>query len=76
MASRPPENDDDVARNRWALMQAVRLAGAAMALIGLLIVSGRIGAPELAGYVLVLFGLLDFFFVPTILARRWRTPGE
>jgi hypothetical protein len=75
MASRPPENDD-VARNRWALMQAVRLGGGAMALIGLLIISGRIGAPELVGYVLVLFGLLDFFFVPTFLARHWRTPGR
>ena len=75
MASRPPDNDD-VARNRWMVLQAVRLAGAAMALIGLLIVAGRIGAPEPVGYVLVIVGLLEFFFVPTLLARGWRSPRE
>ena len=70
MASRPPENDDE-ARNRWMLIQAVRLGGAALALIGLLITAGRIDAPEFVGYILVIFGLLDFFFMPTVLARKW-----
>lgn len=75
MASRPPENDD-VARSRWMVIQAVRLGGAAMAMIGLLITAEQIAAPEFVGYILVILGLLDFFFVPTVLARHWRTPGE
>lgn len=68
-------NDDDtVARNRFMLLNLVRVAGLVMVLIGLAIQYGKIPAPELLGYVLMGAGLVDFFFMPKLLARKWRTP--
>ena len=75
MASRPPESDDD-ARTRYFVIGATRLLGAAIVLVGLLAVAGRIGIPPVAGYVFIAFGLFDVFWVPLILARKWRTPPE
>lgn len=69
---------DTLARNRFFAIGAMRLTGVAMLVVGLMAVSGRIGAlPPVAGYVLVLIGLADFLIVPRVLARRWRSPrGE
>jgi hypothetical protein len=68
-------NDDDtLARNRFTLLNLVRLAGLAMVLAGIAIHYGRIAAPEPAAWLLVAAGLVDFFFVPNLLARNWRTP--
>jgi hypothetical protein len=75
MASRPPENDDD-ARTRFFVIGATRLVGVAIVLVGLLAVARRIPIPPVAGYVFIAFGLLDVFWVPLILARKWRTPPE
>ena len=62
------------------MIQLLRLSGVAMVLIGLLIAAGRTemlaGIPDAIGYVLIAVGLVDFFVVPTLLARRWRTPPE
>ena len=67
-------DDDDRARNRWVAIQAMRMVGMAMAVVGLLIQGGVIRLPHLAGYVLLAIGLLDVFVVPTLLARKWRSP--
>jgi hypothetical protein len=79
MASRPPEspgpNDDD-ARNRWMVIQAMRLGGVAMVLIGILGLRHVFEYPEIGGYILVAVGLVDVFLVPQLLARKWRTPPE
>lgn len=66
--------NDDQARGRWAVIQAVRIAGVVMTVVGLFIVNGNIPAPEIAGYVLLAAGLVDVLLVPTLLARKWRTP--
>lgn len=65
---------DDTARNRWMVIQAVRIAGVAMVLIGILIARGVIAQPALAGYVILGVGLIDLFVAPQLLARKWRTP--
>jgi len=67
---------DDVARNRWFVINAVRIAGVAMVLVGLLIVRQVIPEPAWAGYVIGAVGLADVFFVPLLLARKWRSPSE
>lgn len=70
---------DDPARGRFFTIQAVRLAGVAFVVIGMLIVTRRIvlpawlGAPWI-GYVLIANGLIDVLVIPTKLARRWKTP--
>ena len=65
---------DDTARNRWMVIQAVRIAGVAMVLIGILIARGVIAQPTMAGYVILGVGLIDLFVAPQLLARKWRTP--
>lgn len=66
--------DDALARNRWAVITALRLAGVAMVVAGVLTVNGVLGLPVVAGYVLLAAGLVDTFVVPQLLARKWRTP--
>ena len=66
-------DQDQTARNRWAVIQAMRLGGVAMAVVGLLVTGDVILLPRVAGYVLLAIGLLDVFVVPTLLARKWST---
>ena len=68
--------DEDVARGRWLAINAVRLAGVAMVLVGILGLQGVIEYPDIAGYLLVGIGLLDIFVIPQVLARKWRSPLE
>lgn len=77
MASRPPEgngSNDDEARKRWMVINAVRMSGLAMALIGIMGLGSVFDYPRSAAYVLVVVGLVDFFVMPLLLARKWRTP--
>ena len=67
---------DEVARNRWMVINALRIAGVAMVLVGLLIVREVIPEPVWAGYIILAVGLADVFLVPLLLARKWRTPPE
>ncbi|ABD27276.1 hypothetical protein Saro_2840 [Novosphingobium aromaticivorans DSM 12444] len=69
----------DQAMRRFFLLQAVRASGAVLVLLGVLVQTGRApalleGLPPVAGIVMAAAGLLDFFFLPRALARRWRTP--
>jgi hypothetical protein len=67
---------DEVARARWLAIGGVRIAGVAMVIVGLLGLQGVFDFPALAGYVLVGVGLFDAFFVPLVMARKWRSPRE
>lgn len=69
----------DPAMARYFALQMVRASGAVLVLLGVLIQAGKgpaflSGLPPLAGIVLAMAGLIDFFFLPRILSRRWRTP--
>lgn len=70
--------DRDPAVARFAVLQAVRLTGAMLVLLGVLALSQRMpalaGIPEIAGYVIIAVGLADFFVIPLLLARRWKSP--
>jgi hypothetical protein len=80
MASRPPEGgpSGDPARSRWIIIQAMRLLGVAMIVVGILLTQGKLDlagdSNELLGYLLVVIGLVDGFVMPQVLARKWRTP--
>jgi hypothetical protein len=80
MASRPPEHngavDDADARTRFFVIGATRLIGVAIVLVGILALKGRIAIPAPAAYAFITFGLFDVFWVPLILAKKWRTPPE
>ncbi len=64
----------DPAKARWLAIQAVRWSGFGIFVLGLLVYAGKIGLPEIAGYVLMGVGLIDALFMPSVLARIWRTP--
>mgnify|MGYP006151217739 FL=1 len=76
MASRPPEHVPPTAqeRNRFVVINVIRLSGAALILIGILIVNGSIDLPRVVGYVFIPLGLVEVFLMPLVLARKWRTP--
>ncbi len=68
--------DTDPAAARFWLMQLLRLSGAVLVMIGAAIMAEAIDLPFAIGLLLVLLGLAEFFVVPRLLARRWRTPEE
>ena len=70
----PEPVSDEAARNRWLVISALRVAGVAMVVVGLLIVRQVIPEPAWAGYTILAVGLADVFFVPLLLARKWRSP--
>jgi len=66
--------DDETARRRWSVIQAVRFAGVALVLVAILIRYAVIPAPLAVGVALIVVGLVGTFFMPVMLARKWRTP--
>lgn len=63
-----------LAKRRYFTIQALRLAGVIMVLLGLLVLNGKLAWPHLLGYLLVLDGLFNALFLPTLLAKRWKSP--
>jgi len=68
--------DDRIARNRFLLLNLVRLGGLALVLLGISVHYGKLALPEAAAYVLVVAGFAEFFLLPNLIAKNWRTPDE
>jgi hypothetical protein len=70
-------DDDARARNRYFVLAAVRLIGAAGAVFGLVLLGRAVDLPtRLLGAAIVLSALAMIAIVPRSLAARWRTPPE
>jgi len=67
---------NDPAQSRYFAIVAIRFAGVALILAGILVVRRVLELPDAAGYGLLVLGLIGFFVMPTVLARRWRSPEE
>lgn len=67
----PPAHDP--AKTRFLTIQAVRLSGVALAVLGALVLALIVPLPEVVGYLLIALGALDVFVLPLVLARRWRS---
>ena len=68
---------DDPARNRWMVMQAVRLVGAMMIVLGIIAAEGEgLDLPGWAAYLLIAVGVFGVFAAPILLARRWHSPRQ
>ena len=67
---------DDVARGRWLAINATRIAGVAMVVVGILGLQDVFEYPAFAGWILVGVGLIDIFLIPRLMARKWRSPLE
>jgi hypothetical protein len=65
---------DQLARQRLLVMNAVRLSGVGLALLGLAIIAGKIDLGREIGAFLFIFGLFEALFMPMVLAKRWKSP--
>lgn len=70
------DEQEELARKRFMLLQIIRLGGAVMAMIGAVIISGRLIDMPMLGYVLLIVGAVEFFVLPNLIARGWRTPDQ
>jgi len=71
-----PQLTEDAAKKRFFLISMTRLSGAILVMLGILVVNQNIDWPTMVGYVLIVVGLVDMFYLPLVLARRWRSPDE
>ena len=65
--------ETDPAASRFWLLQVLRLSGVVMVVAGAMILAGTLAAPAPLGVVLVVGGMLEFFFLPAMLAARWKS---
>ena len=65
-------DEETVARRFWVIQMA-RLSAFVMVFIGALIVSKIIDLPDFVGYIIIVIGLAEFFVVPAVLSKRWKS---
>lgn len=65
--------DTDPAKARFYFIAAHRLVGAVLVVLGMLAMQGALDWGGGVGKVLVIVGLIDFFLIPLVLARMWRS---
>jgi hypothetical protein len=75
-AMTPDEQAEALARNRWMVLNMVRIGGLLLVFVALAIEYGRIDLPRPAAWLLAAVGLFEFFILPGIIAKRWRSGAE
>lgn len=63
----------DPARARFYFIAAHRVVGAVLVILGMLAMQGALDWGEGVGKVLAIVGLIDFFVIPLVFARMWRS---
>ena len=66
------DHEEERARTRYAVMNAVRFGAIALTIAGFAGVREVLPIPYALGVVLVLGGVLAFFFGPPLLVKRWK----
>jgi hypothetical protein len=74
MSRSPREAAEAQARNRYIILNAVRFSGLALLMFGIAATRNVLPfqLPWAVGAVLAVAGLLEFFFLPRFIARRWK----
>ena len=70
------EAAEALARQRYIILNALRFSGIALVMLGIAIARGLIDLPWAAGAVIAVVGLLEFFFLPRFIARRWNAGDD
>ena len=66
------EQAQEQAKQRYMIMNGVRVGSLAALLVGLMITRTVLPGPWVLGAVLALGGMVAFFFAPPLLAKRWK----
>lgn len=70
-----PEQNEARARQGYVLINLARFGGLALVMLGIAIARGIVGAlPWWVGGAIAMAGLLQFYFLPRLIARRWKSP--
>lgn len=69
-------SDEAQAKQRFVLLNLVRLGGLLMVLAAIAGHQGALPLPQPVSLILAGLGLFEFFFLPNILARQWRTRDD
>lgn len=74
MSLSPREAAEKTARNRFFIMNVVRVFALAMLMVGVAITRfvPYLSVEWIVGAALAVMGLLEFFFLPAIIAKRWK----
>ncbi|MDE1467043.1 hypothetical protein [Aurantiacibacter sp. D1-12] len=67
------ETAEAQAKQRFILINLMRLTGVAMVLAGLVIANGAFDLPMWVGIILIVFGMIEALIMPTFMARMWST---
>lgn len=75
--NRPTREDAEaLARQRLIVLNALRLSGIVLVMLGFAIVRKVIDLPWAVGALLAVVGMLEFFFLPRLVARRWNAGDD
>lgn len=71
------ETREALYRRRFFILQALRIAGAALGFLGLAIIAGKLTSggrplPAGLGYAILAVAIVDVLLVPSLLIRAWR----
>lgn len=67
----------NVERNRFIILNFVRISGAVMILLALAVLSRSfLDLPKVAGYAFLAIGIIDFIVAPLLLAQAWRSKPD
>ncbi|HOA48564.1 MAG: hypothetical protein RL702_391 [Pseudomonadota bacterium] len=70
------EDKPDAALMRYQVLSLIRLMAAAQVVLGVVVIGGKLGLPYIVGAALVLTGVLEFFLIPRLLAKRWKSDAQ
>ena len=67
-----PTDDERIAAQRYGVLQLVRFLSIGFVIAGIAIANDLLPLPYWTGVVLAVVGLVEFFFLPPLLARHWK----
>lgn len=73
----PQHIPENIAKRRFFALGLMRLGGAVLIAIGVLILNDKFPPlPEILGYIALIAGVIGLLLIPQLLYSRWRTPPD
>lgn len=71
-----PTPDEARARSRYIAINAMRVGGVVMILLGLAVSQGKFALPQWTAYLLIGLGMVEAFVMPLVFSRMWRSERD